>query len=201
MNTKGDATREAIIGEAFKHAVEVGLEGLSLGVLASSLGLSKSGLFAHFKSKEALQVAVLEDAIERFAERVVRPALTQARGEPRVQALFERYLDWVTDNGAGSGCFFMALSEEYDDRPGRIRDLLIQSQNDWRDTLIRAANLAIRERHFSQNLDPEQFAFEALGIGTAFKQAFKLLRDQHARERAAKAFERLLADARRKKRE
>jgi AcrR family transcriptional regulator len=196
---KGDATREAIIQRALAQAVEVGLEGLSLGVLAVSLDLSKSGLFAHFKSKEALQLAVLEEAIERFAQRVIVPALAAPRGEPRVQALFERHLDWVVDNGFGSGCLFMALTQEYDDRPGAIRERLIQSQREWREVIAKAVSLAIRERHFAASVDPAQFAFEAVGIATAFQQAHKLFGDPGARERARRAFGRLVEDSRSKK--
>src|SRR5688500_4123721 len=139
---------------ALVQAMEVGLEGVSLGVLASSLGLSKSGLFAHFKSKEALQLAVLEEAIETFAEKVIAPALAEPRGEPRVRALFMNKLAWIETNGAGDGCFFTALAQEYDDRPGAVRDRLVQSQLDWRATIRRAVQLAIRERHFDAELDP-----------------------------------------------
>src|SRR5512134_386715 len=93
--TKGEATRAAIIRMALVQAMEVGLEGISLGVLSSALNLSKSGLFAHFKSKEALQMAVIEEAIETFTDKVVTPALSKPRGEPRVRALFEHKLSWI----------------------------------------------------------------------------------------------------------
>jgi AcrR family transcriptional regulator len=180
--------------------MEVGLEGLSLGVLASSLELSKSGLFAHFKSKQALQLAVLEEAIEVFAEKVVTPALAQPRGEPRVRALFEGKLSWIETNGWGSGCIFTALAQEYDDRPGPLRDRLVQSQRDWRAVIAKAVALAIRERHFDAEVDPEQFAFELVGIDTAFHQTHKLMRDPTARERARRAYERLVEAARPRRR-
>src|SRR6185312_4440306 len=111
----------------------------------ASLNLSKSGLFAHFKSKEALQVDVLQRAIDHFIQDVVVPALKQPRGEPRVVTLFDYYLAWVHGNGRRGSCFFMALTHEYDDRPGPIRDLLVQSQRDWYDTIARAARTAVEE--------------------------------------------------------
>lgn len=194
--TKGEATRGSIIEMALAHALEVGLEGVSLGVLASSLGLSKSGLFAHFKSKEALQLAVLEEAIQRFAERVIVPALARPRGEPRVRALLENKLAWSIDNGHGSGCFFAAAAAEYDDRPGAIRDRLVESEQEWLGTIRRAVELAIRERHFRPTVDPAQFAFEAEGVGLSFQHASKLLGDRGAAERARRAAERLIEDAR-----
>lgn len=198
--SKGEATREAIIRMALAQAMEVGLDSISLGVLAHSLELSKSGLFAHFKSKEVLQLAVLEEAIEIFADRVVTPALGKPRGEPRVRALFEGKLQWIDSNGFGTGCFFAALSQEFDDRPGLIRDRLIQSQNDWRNTLVKAVSLAVREHHFDQGLDPEQFVFELMGIDAAFQQSHKLFGDASARDRAGRAYERLAEDAQRKHR-
>lgn len=200
VSTKGEATREAIIRMALVQAMEVGLEGISLGVLASSLDLSKSGLFAHFKSKETLQLAVLEEAIETFAQRVVGPALTKPRGEPRVRALFEGKLSWIDTNGFGTGCFFAALEQEYDDRPGPIRDRLVQSQRDWHGTIVKAVALAVRERHFAADLDPEQFAFELEGLDAAFRQRHKFLGDSSARQRAMRGYERLVEDAKPKKR-
>jgi AcrR family transcriptional regulator len=198
--SKGEATRDAIIRMALAQAMEVGLDSISLGVLAHSLELSKSGLFAHFKSKEALQLAVLEEAIEIFADRVVTPALGKPRGEPRVRALFEGKLRWIDSNGFGTGCFFTALSQEFDDRPGPIRDRLVKSQTDWRDTLVKAVTLAVREHHFDASVDPEQFAFELTGIDAAFQQSHKLFGDASAKERAMRAYERLVEDAQRKRR-
>lgn len=179
---------------ALVQAMDVGLEGISLGVLASTLQLSKSGLFAHFKSKEALQLAVLEEAIETFAEKVVIPALSQPRGEPRVRALFEGKLAWLEGNGFGNGCFFAALEQEFDDRPGPIRDRVIQSQRDWHAVIVKAVALAIREHHFAADADPEQIAFELEGMDAAFRQRQKLLGDPSARERAMRAYERLIQD-------
>jgi AcrR family transcriptional regulator len=169
---------------------------VSLGALAASLNLSKSGLFAHFRSKEALQVDVLQRAIDNFIQDVVVPALKQPRGEPRVVTLFDYYLSWVHGNGRSGSCFFMALTHEYDDRPGPVRDLLVQSQRDWYDTIARAARTAVEEGHFRADLDLEQFAYDFVGIGMVFQQVAKLLENPRAEMRARSAFAALLERAR-----
>src|SRR5678815_2922243 len=118
---KGEQTRQAILARAFELAKTVGLSGLSIGRLAEDTGLSKSGLFAHFGSKEALEIAVIEEAARQFVELVVTPALRQPRGEPRVRALFERWLLWGERPG---GCFFVSAVAELDDRHGPPRDVM-----------------------------------------------------------------------------
>jgi AcrR family transcriptional regulator len=194
--SKGERTRIEIIDRALALASEIGLEGLSLGMLAEDLHLSKSGLFAHFKSKEALQIAVLQRAIERFINEVVRPAIAKPRGEPRVAALFERHLDWICGDERNGICFFMALTQEFDDRPGPVRDLLVQSQRDWHGTIARAAKISIQEGHFRSDLDVEQFTYECIGIAMSFQKGYKLLEDPKARQRARAAFAALLERSR-----
>jgi AcrR family transcriptional regulator len=210
--SKGEETRREIVDRALALASEVGLESLSLGNLAANVKLSKSGLFAHFRSKEALQLEVLRRAVDLFIEEVVIPALAKPRGEPRVVTLFEGYLAWISDEqrvprqatgGAAAGrerkgtCFFIALSQEYDDRPGPVRDLLVKSQRDWHHTLARAARLAVEQGHFRADLDAEQFAYELVGIGMAFQQLYKLLDHPKAEQRARTAFRALVARSRR----
>jgi AcrR family transcriptional regulator len=191
--SKGEQTRQEIVERALALAGEVGLESLSLGVLAAGMNLSKSGLFAHFKSKEALQLAVLEQAIDNFTEEVVLPALKVPRGLPRVRRLFALSLQWIHGNSRRGSCFFMALTHEYDDRPGPIRDRLVQSQRDWYDTIARAARTAVEEGHFRADLDVDQFSYEAVGIGMVYQQVSKLLENPRAKERAETAFETLVA--------
>src|ERR1041384_5698815 len=154
---KGEETRQAILSRAFELANVIGLSALSIGRLAEATGLSKSGLFAHFGSKEALEVAVVEEAARQFVQGGMSPPLRQPRGEPRVRALFDRWLAWGDRPG---GCFFVGATAELDDRPGPPRDALAQSCKDWIDELAKAARIAISERHFRTDLDPEQFAFE-----------------------------------------
>lgn len=193
---KGEQTRETILLHALRLATRVGFEGLTIGRLADDLKLSKSGLFAHFKSKENLQLQVLEMASRRFVDEVIRPALAAPRGERRVRALFERWLTWETSPGLPGGCPFMAAATELDDRPGPARDYVVQSQRDWLETIANVARTAAQEGDFDARLDCEQFAHDLNGIGLAHAQASRLLRDPKARARADAAFEALLARAR-----
>jgi AcrR family transcriptional regulator len=194
--SKGEQTREAILTHALGLATRIGFEGLTIGRLADDLGMSKSGLFAHFRSKEALQLGILELAGARMIETVVKPALTARRGEPRVRALFENWLAWEQSPSLPGGCPFMAASFELDDRPGPVRDFVVQSLKDWMDTMAGAARIAVREGHFRADLDCEQFAHDCQGIGLAFVHASRLMRDPRASARAATAFDALLRASR-----
>jgi len=193
---KGERTRDAILDGALRLASELGLEGLSIGRLAEEMDLSKSGLFAHFGSKEDLQVRTLERAAARFEEVVVRPALEAPAGEPRVRALFERWLEWPRRVKQPGGCIFVAAAAELDDRPGPARDRLVALQRAWLGTLAGAARRARDVGHFRRELDPEQFAFEAYAVALACHHHARLLRDPRAFERARAAFDRLVAGAR-----
>ena len=114
--SKGKATRALVLDKAFGLAGKVGFEGLTIGTLAERVGMSKSGLFGHFQSKEKLQIAVLETAVERFLEGVIHPALKAPRGEPRVRALFDNWLAWARGRSETGGCVFIAAANELDDR-------------------------------------------------------------------------------------
>jgi AcrR family transcriptional regulator len=191
--SKGEETRAAILERAFAEASRVGLEGLTIGSLAEEVGLSKSGLFAHFDSKEALQVQVLETAAERFVETVVSPALKEPRGEPRVRALFEHWMEWETADFQPGGCIFIAVANEMDDRPGPARERLVALQRDWLETLATAARVAVDEGHLRADLDTEQFAYDLYAIILAYHHFSRLLDDPAAEERAWSSFEHLLA--------
>lgn len=195
MPSKGDATHEIIVDQAVDLVSTLGFEGLTIGRLADQVGMSKSGLFGHFQSKERLQLDVLEAAVERYTERVVRPALEKPRGEPRVRAFFDNWLEWARGSEVLGGCIFIAAANELDDREGPLRDKLVEYQQRWLDGLARAARLAVQEGHFRADLDPEQFAYEFYSIILAFHHAARLLRDRRAEQRARGAFDRLLADA------
>jgi AcrR family transcriptional regulator len=194
---KGEETRRDILDHALCLASELGVEGLSIGALAARVGMSKSGLFAHFSSKDNLQVAVIEDASRRFVETVVLPALKKPRGEPRLRALFEGWLRWSQQDFMPGGCVFMAAAAELDDRPGPARERLVANQRDWLDTLAGAARIAVQEGHFRRDLDPEQFAFEALGMFASCAFYTRLLRAEDASARVRSGFDRLIGDARR----
>ncbi|MCC6877062.1 MAG: TetR/AcrR family transcriptional regulator [Sandaracinaceae bacterium] len=188
--SKGEDTRRAILREAMELAATAGLEGLTIGELAKATGMSKSGLFAHFKSKEELQAQVLEQTRDRFINRVVAPALKEARGVPRIRELFTRWLRWETEQTGG--CVFLAAATELDDRPGPVRDRLVAIQRDWIDTLRTAARIAVEEKHLSKGLDLDQFAWELWSIGLSYHYFHRLMRAPDAAERAQTAFERLL---------
>ncbi|MGE0400542.1 MAG: TetR/AcrR family transcriptional regulator [Kofleriaceae bacterium] len=190
---KGEETRQAILARAFELANVIGVSGLSIGRLAEATGLSKSGLFAHFGSKEALEVAVIDEASRQFVQDVMVPALRQPRGEPRIRALFENWLTWGMRPG---GCFFVGATTELDDRPGPPRDALMQACKDWIDELHKAARIAITERHFRADLDPEQFAFEEYSIMLGLHTYYRFLKAPGSLDRAREAFERLLDAAR-----
>ncbi|EON20587.1 TetR/AcrR family transcriptional regulator [Cupriavidus sp. GA3-3] len=192
---KGQLTRNAIVEQALDTAAKVGFEQLSLATLAADTNMSKSGLYAHFKSKEMLQQAVLDLAVERFGEIVIRPAMRQPRGMPRLQGLFEGYLEWLGGTVTQGRCLFTALGQEYRDRPGSIRDLVVQSLKDWHSTVARVVADAIDEGHFGPDTDPRQFAFELSGIGMAFQQSFKLLGRDDAETMARRAFAALVTRA------
>jgi len=195
--SKGDDSRASILSTAVRLASQVGIEGITLGSLATELNRSKSGLFAHFDSKESLQIATLEFAAQRFIEVVVKPSFAERRGEPRLRALFERWLAWAQDEHEHTGCVFIAAAAELDDQPGSVRDHLVRIERDWLDTLSKAAEIAVREGHLRDDLDPEQFAFELHAVMLGYHHASRLLRERDAARRAHDAFGRLLADARR----
>jgi AcrR family transcriptional regulator len=194
--SKGEGTRERILDRALRLASRDGLDGLSIGVLANDLGLSKSGLFAHFGSKEDLQLAVLAEAATRFTDTVMRPAFRAPRGEPRIRRLFENWMGWIGDPATPGGCVMLAAATELDDQEGRPRDFLVGSQRQLVGSLAKAARMAVEEGHFAARLDADQFAFELYAMLLGCSHWKRLLRDPKAEARARAAFERLLAAAR-----
>ena len=193
---KGETTREAILRHAVGLASRVGLSGLSIGRLAHELELSKSGLFSHFHSKEALQLQVLEYGAARFVESVVKPALAAPRGVGRIEALFERWLSWSRSDPISGGCFFVAMATDLDDRPGPTRDLLVRLQRSWMGLLADLVRATVREGRFRPDTDAEQFANDMYGVMLAYHLASRLLDDPAAEERARRALA-ALVDARR----
>ena len=194
--SKGASTRDAVLGHALALASEVGLEGVTIGTLADRAKMSKSGLFAHFESKEALQIAVLDEAVNRFVEHVVAPALRKPRGEPRLRALLDNWLRWANADFMPGGCVFVASIADLDDRPGPVRDRLAASQRDWLGTLATAIRTAIEEGHFRRETNPEQLAQELLSLAYGTHLLARLLRDPQTESRLAVAVERLLISAR-----
>ena len=195
---KGEQTRTLILNEAAALASQVGLEGLSIGALAERLGMSKSGLFAHFGSNEDLQLQTLMHAQQLFADRVFAPALKQPRGLPRLQALFSNWIAWIESiDELPGGCVIVAAATEFDDRPGAVHDALASGQRELRGAIAKAIRLAIDEGHLDPKADPWQLTFEILGIVLATHHDHRLLGDARASACAKQAFERLLAAHRR----
>ena len=189
--SKGQETKRAILDEAVGIASRVGFIGLTIGQLAESTEMSKSGLFAHFKSKEALQLETLERGRERFTDIVIRPTLRAPRGIARVRELFESWLEWETVALQG-GCIFVAGSIEYDDQPGPMRDALVRNQQDWAEFIATVAGTAVSEGNFMADLDTEQFAFTLQGLMYAYHHSSRLLRDPRALDLTKAALEQLL---------
>jgi AcrR family transcriptional regulator len=191
--SKGAETREAILDTASRLARSVGLGGITIGTLANTAELSKSGLYAHFRSKESLQLAILDHSRKRIVAEVLAPALTTPRGEPRVRALFENWLKWDSQDG---GCVFVAASSELDDQPGPVRDRVVRCQQDWLDSLAEVFRTGVTEGHFRADVDPDQFAFEEDGVMLSYHMSNRLLSDRLSADRARHAFEALLDRAR-----
>jgi AcrR family transcriptional regulator len=187
---KGHETKQAILDQAITIASSVGLEQLTIGQLASAVGLSKSGLFAHFRSKEQLQIEVLEETSRRFTEAVILPALRKPRGEPRMRAMVENWLDWH-DSQPG-GCVIQGAVAEMDDRPGPVRDYLVHNQQQWLNALTRAAEIGVEEGHFRKDLDLEQWAYEVLSLGLGYQHFAGLMEKPRARERVRRSFDALI---------
>jgi len=194
--SKGTETRSRIVETALRAASVDGLEGISLGKVAADIGMSKSGLFAHFDSKEALQVDVIEAAAEKFTAVVVTPALSAPRGEPRLRALFAHWLRWEQIESLPGGCVFMHAAAELDDRPGPVRDALVNRQRQWLDTLAKAVRITIEAGHFRSDVDPSLFAFQLYGIVVSYYHASRLFKDPAAKSHAERAFDAVVAAAR-----
>lgn len=193
--SKGDQTRARILRHAARVASRDGLQGLSIGELATALEMSKSGLFAHFGSKEELQIEVLRAAAVDFEEKVIRPALQQARGPARLRALFDLWLRWASSPETPGGCLFVGASFELDDRPGPVRDYLVEVEKQLLGVLSRSARLGVEAGLFRADLDCDALAFQAHGLMLGFHHARRLLRQRNAEAMARQSFEQLLAQA------
>ena len=183
VTEKGSQTREAILGRAVDLASVEGLGGLTIGRLAAELQMSKSGLFAHFGSKQDLQLATIAAAAARFRATVVEPALELPEGAPRLRALAERYLEQV--DAYSGGCFWTATSAEYDDRPGPVRDAIAAALEAWLAALEREARRA-------GNGHPERLAFELYSLVMGANARYRLTRDKRVFAYARESIEQLL---------
>ena len=191
----GERSRNAILREAAQLATVEGLDGLSIGRLAEAVGMSKSGLFAHFGSKEELQLATIETASAIFTEEVIQPASVPANGIERLRALAEGFLGHVEGDVFPGGCFFASVAAEMDTHPGPVRDLAIQVVSEWFELLVTAVRDAQAEGTIDPAEDPEQLAFELQAYLLLANAQFVISRESIAIDRARHALERRLAAA------
>ena len=197
---KGERTRQSILERAVDLASLEGLEGLTIGRLAEDLKMSKSGLFAHFGSKEDLQIAAIEAAARRFIDEIYSPALKEPRGLPRLIAICRSWLSYLRRGVFPGGCFFAAASFEFDGRPGPIRDFVRKLMDDWIGALEKAIRMAIDEGHLDPAVDPAQLAFELNSLFFGANFAYYLRGDARAIDRAESAIDQRLESLRLKRR-
>ena len=189
---KGRQTRATILDAALALASHMGLEGLSIGALAEVTQMSKSGVFAHFGSREELQISVVRQYHEKFSEEVFEPAMAVQRGLPRLRALFDHWFKRVSIE-IDAGCIYISGAVEFDDRPGPVRDALLSMVQTWQNALERAIRMAIAEGHLRADTDPQQMLFEVHGLILALHHDARFLRRPGADARARAGFENVLS--------
>ena len=189
---KGRQTRAAILDAALALASHMGLEGLSIGALAEVTQMSKSGVFAHFGSREELQISVVREYHAQFSEEIFEPAMAVPRGLPRFRALFDRWFKRVSVE-IDAGCIYISGAVEFDDRPGPVRDALVGMVQTWHLALVRAIDIAVEEGHLRADTDAQQLLFEVHGLILALHHDARFLRRPGADARARAGFENVLS--------
>jgi AcrR family transcriptional regulator len=184
---RGNSTRRAILARSMELASAEGLEGLSIARLAADLEMSKSGLFAHFGSKEELQMSTVRAARRVFSDEAVTPALEVCPGILRLRALLDAWFDYIGSDTFPGGCVLMEAAAEFDNRPGRVRDLIAETMGMWMDLLVVQASEAIAREELSPRTDPEQLAWELHAFGLGLNWDRQLNDSRRARERARAA--------------
>jgi len=193
---KGEQTRAAIVEAALELAARNGLEGLTIGALAERMQMSKSGVFAHFGSREDLQIAVLKAYERRFVDEVLVPGLKEKRGLPRLRAIFDRWLE-RTAIEAARGCIWISGAAEYDDRPGAVREELVAMVRSWQRELSRAIQQAVDAGDLPDDLDVQELVFQLYGVILVLHHDGRLLDSPDAVGRARRSFDRLVDSYRR----
>jgi AcrR family transcriptional regulator len=188
---KGQQTKAAIVDAALGLATQIGLEGLSIGALAEVTQMSKSGVFAHFGSREELQISVIREYHARFEQEVFYPALAEPRGLPRLRALFGNWMK-RTSIEIDSGCIYISGAVEFDDRPGPVRDALASSVQTWHDAMKRAIAQAKEAGHVDERTDEEQMLFEIHGLILALHYEARFLKNPDSIARSHRGFENIL---------
>jgi AcrR family transcriptional regulator len=188
---KGQQTKQAIIDAALGLATQIGLEGLSIGALAEVMGMSKSGVFAHFGSREELQISVVREYHDRFENEVFYPAVQQPRGIERLRTLFANWMN-RTSVEIDSGCLYISGAVEFDDRPGPVRDALASSVQTWLNAMLRAIEIAKQCGHLRADADQSQMAFEIHGLILALHYEARFLKSPGSIQRGHQGFENIL---------
>jgi AcrR family transcriptional regulator len=189
---KGQQTKQAIIDAALGLATQIGLEGLSIGALAEVMRMSKSGVFAHFGSREELQISVIREYHDRFEQEVFYPATQKPRGLPRIRMLFANWMT-RTSTEIDSGCLYISGAVEFDDRPGPVRDALASSVQTWLHAFARAVVLAKESDHLMPDADEQQMVFEIHGLILALHYEARFLKNPGSIARAHLGFENILS--------
>jgi AcrR family transcriptional regulator len=187
---KGEDTKFTVLEVGLDMASQLGLECVTIGNLAKATNLSKSGLFAHFQSKENLQIEILNHAARSFSEGVIIPALKIKAGIPRIRALVDNWIQWTSE--LTGGCIFVSASADFSDRPGKVRDVLLHQQKEWIGCLKRIAQSAVQTGDFRQDIDNDQFAFDLYSLLLGFHLYYNLLDDAEIRKRQEAALTRIL---------
>ena len=191
VSHKGQQTKQAIVEAALTLSSQVGLEGISIGAVAEATGRSKSGVFAHFGSREELQISVVREYFRQFEQDVFYPAMQKPRGLPRLTALFDRWMH-VVANEIQFGCIFISGAVEFDDRPGPVRDTLAESVTIWLSAVVRAIEQAKREGHIRADADEHQVAYEIHGLILAVHYEARFLKKPGSMERATRGLRNVL---------
>ncbi len=188
---KGQQTKQAIVDAALGLATQIGLEGLSIGVLAEVMRMSKSGVFAHFGSREELQISVIREYFNRFEQEIFAPAMQEPKGLPRLKALFDNWMKRVAVE-IQSGCIFISGAVEFDDRSGPVHDALASSVKTWLKAVYRAVVQAKQCGHLRADANEQQIAFEIHGLILAVHYEARFLKNPGSVERAKRGFDNLL---------
>ena len=188
---KGQQTKAAIVDAALGLATQIGLEGLSIGALAEVTQMSKSGVFAHFGSREELQISVIREYHTRFEDEVFYPAMHEPRGLPRLRALFANWMK-RTSVEIDSGCIYISGAVEFDDRAGPVRDALASSVMTWHAAMKRALTVAKEEGHLRSDVNEEQMLFEIHGLILALHYEARFLKNPGSIDRAKRGFDNIL---------
>ncbi|PIP93043.1 MAG: TetR family transcriptional regulator [Bdellovibrio sp. CG12_big_fil_rev_8_21_14_0_65_39_13] len=191
--SKGQLTKDQILLTALEFSSKFGFEALSIGKLAEAVGLSKSGLFGHFKSKEKLQEMILDYTADSFTFKVFLPATKMPRGIPRIDAILENWVKW-TKNLMKGGCPLLTAAIEFDDRPGEIRNKVRDLYRQKMDFFKKAAVIAVTEGQFKRDSDPEQFAYEFYSLMAGYHINSRLLDDKKAEQKLKTAYQKLIND-------